>query len=83
MGARADPKAPSNREAMASDKLDKTNAATYQIIKQQKANHDRSPTCVHFRGAWCGSSARWDLRGGRRATVVYTLICQKIDATRS
>ena len=68
---------------MASDKLDKTKAAPYEIIKQQKTNHDRSSTSAHFRGARCGNSARWDLRGGRRAIDVTTLICQKIDATRS
>ena len=62
---------------MASDKLDKTNAAPYEIIRQQKTNHDRSSTCAHFRGARCGNSARRDLRGGRRATDVSTLIRQR------
>ena len=78
MGALADPKAPSDREAMASDKLDKTKAAPYEIIQQQKTNHDRSSTCAHFRGARCGNSARRDLRGGRRATDVSTLIAKEI-----
>ena len=72
MGALVDPKAPSDSEAIASDKLDKTNAATYEIIKQQKINHDRSSTCAHLRGARCGYSARRDLRGGRRATDVVS-----------
>ena len=78
MGALADPKAPSDSEAMASDKLDKTKAAPYEIIKQQKTNHDRSSTCAHFRGARCGNSACRDLRGGRRAIDVTTLIGNKM-----
>jgi superfamily II DNA/RNA helicase len=56
------------------DKLDKASKALYENVQQQKSKHDRSSTCAHFRGARCGNSARRDLREGRRATDVSTLI---------
>ena len=71
------PRPLSDSEAMASDKLDKTKAAPYEIIKQQKTNYDRSSTCAHLREARCGNSALRDLRDWRRAIDVSILITKE------